>query len=84
MYDTDIRMKKVRQIIKAHAPKVSVRAGRGTVRDWLHITGSGGKGNFTKDDYAGLRKVGIYSTGTPDIGLDREAQKKILRENYIE
>lgn len=49
----------IRKLIKAQVPGVSVRNGRGTAYGWVEISGSGEYGNFTPEQFEGLKALGI-------------------------
>ena len=61
--DSNEEVREIRRLIKAKAPTVSVRRGRGTAYGWIEIGGSGEGGAFTDAERTALEAMGLSLGG---------------------
>jgi len=57
IYDAEIKL--IRKALKALAPTLSIRRGRGMAYSWIEVKGSGRWGEFTEDEKGALETFGL-------------------------
>ena len=76
-------VKKIRKIIKARCPTVSVRMGRGSVYGWTEITSKDIGALFTPSERACLKHEFNLRPGSNTAGFSPERGREFLRTKRL-